>query len=215
MKPLDIYIKENPRVTIILATYNRLDFLPRSIDSFLNQTYKKAELLIVDDGSADDTFNLVRNYMDTNEHIRYMRHTNRKLSLTKNAGITAAAGEYIGFLDSDDEYKPDFLEKRMEYMSAHPEIDIIEGGAIVVGDPYVKDKDDLSKMVHLSQCRVGATFFGKARVFRDIGGFDKRDLYAEDSRFWEKVEKRYKVAHIDHPAYIYYRLHPDSLSKSV
>lgn len=200
---------------MILPTYDRLDFLPRSIDSFLKQTYKKAELLVVDDGSADATFDLVRSYMDSHENIRYMRHTNRKLSLTKNAGITAAAGEYIGFLDSDDAYKPDYLQKRMEYMEAHPEIDLIEGGAIVVGDPYVKDKDDTSKMVHLSKCRIGATFFGKAVVFREAGGFNKADLYAEDSRFWEKVESRFNVAHIDHPAYIYYRLHPDSLSKSV
>lgn len=126
---LDIYRSENPYVSVIMATYNRSDYLDRSILSFINQTYKNCELLVVDDGSEDDTFQIVSRYMADHDNIRYLKHTNRKLSLTKNAGIKAAIGKYIAFLDSDDEYKPDYLEKRVQFMEANEKIDLTEGGA--------------------------------------------------------------------------------------
>lgn len=212
---LEIYRKKEPLVTVILPTFNRFDYLTRSISSFLSQTFTQAELLVVDDGSEDKTFLLVKDFMDKHPNIRYLRHTNRKLSLTKNAGIKAAAGKYIGFLDSDDEYKPDYLEKRVEYMEAHPEVDIIEGGVIVIGDPYVKDINDLSQKIHLSECHIGATFFGKANVFTELDGFDKDIFYGEDSLFLEKALENFNVKKIDHPGYVYYRMTPDSISNSV
>ncbi|MCC7401807.1 MAG: glycosyltransferase family 2 protein [Chitinophagaceae bacterium] len=212
---IDIYRPKNPNVSVIMATYNRAGYLERSISSFINQTYKDCELIVVDDGSEDHTYEIVNNFMSAHSNIRYLKHTNRKLSLSKNAGIKAAAGTYIAFLDSDDEYKPDYLEKRVEFMKANKDIDLIEGGAIIIGDPYVKDKYDLTKRIHLSECLIGPTFFGKAEIFTSLDGFDKNIFYSEDSFFWEKAEKVIQVKKFDHPGYIYYRDTPGSICNSI
>lgn len=144
MRP-DIYHSENPAISVIMATYNRSGYLNRSITSFLNQTYKNCELIVVDDGSFDETFQVVNGFMNQHSNIRYQKHSNRKLSLSRNAGIQVAVGKYITFLDSDDEYRPDYLDKRIQFMEAKESVDLIEGGVIIIGDPYVKDKNDLSK----------------------------------------------------------------------
>lgn len=211
---LNIYRQDNPTVSVIMPTYNRAKYLDRSIPSFLNQVFTNCELLVVDDGSEDETYQLVSRYMKEHENIRYLKHSNRKLSLTKNAGIKAAAGKYIAFLDSDDEYKPDYLQKRVEFMEANETVDIIEGGAIIIGDPYVKDRHDLSKKIHLSECPIGPTFFGKAEAFAVLNGFDKNIFYSEDSYFWEKAKELLNVRKFDHPGYIYYRDTPGSITNT-
>lgn len=212
---LELYSFQNPIVSVIMATYNRAGYLSRSIPSFLNQTFKNAELIIVDDGSDDNTFHVVNEFLKTKVNIRYLKHSNRKLSLSKNAGIAIAAGKYIAFLDSDDEYRADYLEKRVGFMETNQSVDLIEGGAIIIGDPFVKDKNDLSKKIHLYDCHIGPTFFGKTEVFMNLGGFDKDIVYSEDSVFWEKAEKIFTVKKIDDPGYLYYRDTPGSICNSV
>lgn len=212
---IEVYKSDTPLVSIIMATYNRVEYLHRSIDSFFNQTYKNAELIVVDDGSIDDTFSMVNNYIEKHNNIRYIKHSNRKLSLTKNVGITVAVGKYIGFLDSDDEYKANYIQDRVDYLEANTEIDLLEGGVIIIGDAYVKDKNDLSKKIHLSQCHIGATFFGKAEVFKHLEGFNKKIYYSEDSEFWEKATLHYTVKKIDFPGYVYYRDSPDAICNTI
>ncbi len=211
---LSVYHSENPFVSVIMATYNRSGYLPRSILSFINQTYKNCELIIVDDGSHDNTFQIVNDYLQNQENIRYIKHSHRKLSLSKNAGIQAACGKYIAFLDSDDEYKINYLEKRVQFMEANKTVDLIEGGAIIIGDEYVKDKNDTSKKIHLSECHIGPTFFGKREIFLALGGFDKNIFYSEDSAFWEEAEKKFNVRKVDFPGYVYYRDTPGSITNT-
>jgi glycosyltransferase involved in cell wall biosynthesis len=212
---LNVYRSENPYVSVIMPAYNRSNYLGRSISSFINQTYQNCELIVVDDGSNDNTFQVVSEYMNLHDNIRFLRHSNRKASLSKNAGIQAATGKFIAFLDSDDEYKPDYLEKRVQFMDANPAVDLIEGGAIVVGDEYLKDKFDLSRKIHFSACHIGATFFGKAEVFIALAGFDKDIFYSEDSTFWEKAEMMFNVTKVAWPGYVYYRDTPLSICTSV
>ncbi|ABL65478.1 glycosyltransferase family 2 protein [Chlorobium phaeobacteroides] len=101
-----------PEISVILPTFNRARLLDTAIQSVLGQTFTDWELLVVDDGSSDNTFDLVNPYITENPRIRYLRHCNRKLNNTRNAGIQAAFGRYITFLDSDDSYTPDHLESR-------------------------------------------------------------------------------------------------------
>lgn len=198
-----------------MAAYNRAGYLQRSISSFLNQTFRDAEIIVVDDGSSDNTTEYVSGLMEVHKNIRYLRHSNRNVSLSKNAGMMAASGNYIAFLDSDDEYKNDYLEKRVDFMEANPEVDIIEGGAIIIGDPFVKDKNNPEKKIHLSQCHIGATFFGKANVFLGLGGFNKDEVYGADAVLWERAEKKYNSRKINHPGYIYYRDTPGSICNTI
>ena len=212
---LDLYSSANPLVSVIMATYNRSGLLQRSIPSFINQIFKDCELIVVDDGSNDNSFEIVNHYMKHHENIRYIKHSNRKLSLSKNVGIAASAGKYIAFLDSDDEYQPDYLEKRVKYMANNPRVDLIEGGASIIGDRYVKDKNDLSRKIHLSLCIIGPTFFGKKEVFVSLNGFDRNIFYSEDSEFWERAEKKYCLKKVYLPGYIYYRDTADSICNNI
>lgn len=211
---MQVYKSFQPIVSIILPTFNRRNLLPRSIDSVIRQSFKDWELIIVDDGSTDNTFELVDSYIKKHENIRYMKHSNRRPPLSQNTGLLAAAGKYISFLGSDDEYKKTYLEERISFMKANPEIDMIHGGVEIIGNPYVKDKNDLSKQIHLSECVIGGTFFGKRQMFLELDGFNNLK-YSDDSEFFERAEQKFKIAKVNFPTYIYYRDTPDSICSTI
>ncbi len=211
---LQVYKNFNPEVSIILPTYNRVNYLERAINSVLNQSFKNWELIVIDDGSTDNSANLLDNFIMKYENIRYLKHSNRKTPLSTNSGILASVGTYITFLGSDDEYKIDHLKLRIDFMSNNPDIDLIHGGVEIIGPPYVKDKNDLTRLIHLSECIIGGTFFGKRKVFFELGGF--RNLnYSDDSDFFERAYKKYKIAKVDFPTYIYYLDTPDSICSTI
>jgi len=211
---MQVYKQYKPIVSIIVPTFNRANYLKRSIKSVLNQSFKMWELIIVDDGSSDNTFQIVDEYILQFENIRYMKHSNRRPALSTNTGIQASCGELIAFIGSDDEWKPEFLKQRVDFLKEHPDIDFIHGGVEVIGHPYVKDKNDLTREIHIDECVVGGTFFGKRNVFIELGGF--RDLsYSDDSDFYERAVKKFNVAKVDFPTYIYYRDTPDSICSTI
>ena len=206
-------INIQPKISVILTVYNRAHFLRRCIDSLLNQSFKDWELIIVDDGSNDNSIEILNEYELNYENIKVFQQENKKLPLSRNKGIELSEGEYITFLDSDDEYVKDHLLKRIEYMEMHPEIDLIHGGVNIIGDEYVRDKNNPHKFIHLSECTIGATFFGKRNVFIDLNGF-KNLKYSEDSEFLERAEKKFKVTKVEFNTYKYYRDSPDSITNS-
>jgi glycosyltransferase involved in cell wall biosynthesis len=211
---MQIYKDYMPVISVIMPTYNRARLIKRSIESVLNQASRSWELIIIDDGSDDNTFSIVDEYVRKYENIRYMKHSNRKTPLATNAGILASCGEYISFLGSDDEYKSEFLSQRLDFMKKHSDIDFIHGGVEIIGNPFVKDKNDLSKQIHISECAIGGTFFGKRKVFFDLNGFQNL-IYSDDSDFLERVEKKFKITKVDFPTYIYYRDTPDSICSTI
>lgn len=121
-----------PKVSVIIPTYNREHLISNSIQSVLAQTYKDFELIIVDDGSSDNTEEVVLSFKD--ERIRFIKQpVNRGVSAARNTGIKAARGSYIAFLDSDDEWLPQKLELQLELLDSRHDI------AIVCSDAYVFD----------------------------------------------------------------------------
>ncbi len=202
-----------PMVSVILPTYNRASLIKRAIDSVVNQSFTEWELIVADDGSTDDTFQIVKTYQDKFENIRYMRHANRKLPINLNAAIQASTGKYITFLGSDDEYKADHLKLRFVEL-AKGKYDFLHGGVEVIGDQFVKDKNDKSKLIHLNNCTIGGTFFAKREVFFELSGFNNIE-YSEDSDFFERAKNKFQIKKVSYPTYIYNRDTPDSICNNI
>jgi glycosyltransferase involved in cell wall biosynthesis len=209
-----VIFEETPEISIILCTYNRAKYLNNCIDSVLNQTFKDWELLVVDDGSQDNTFEIVNSYIQKCDKIRYLKHTNRKLWYSKNAGIQASFGNYITFLDSDDAYKPNHLESRLEYMKAHLEVDLIEGGFETEEEVWVADYFKPGQKINLRECVLGPTFFGKRHVFFQLKGFNNIS-YGEDTDLWYRAEKKFRTQKLAEPQTYLYTRAETSITKSV
>lgn len=117
-----------PTVSVIMPTYNREELLPRAIDSVLSQTYKDFEFIIIDDGSTDNTLQLLKKYADKDNRIRVFRNDkNRGIAFSRERGLEVARGKYIAIMDSDDISLPNRLEKQTAYLDAHPDIAVVIG----------------------------------------------------------------------------------------
>lgn len=199
-------------VSVILTLFNSKNYFKRAIDSVLNQTYSNYELIIVDDGSVDNTESELFPILKANNNFKYIRHSNRKHPLSLNTGIVNSSGKYIALIDSDDEYKSNHLEDRINFVLNNPEIDLIYSPATIVGeetDLFVPDAKDYSKLIHLDDCIIGGTFFGKREVFEELEGF--KNVYSHDSEFYERANMKYVVRKFNSPTYIYYRNNPDGV----
>lgn len=204
---------KTPLISVVMAVYNRAGYLERSIGSLLKQTYNNWELIAIDDGSSDNSLAVLQNYSAGDSRIKVYTQDNIKLPLTRNRGIKLSAGEYIAFLDSDDEYESSHLSIRYEYMINHPEVDILSGGVKIIGNEYVRDKNNPGELIHLSKCTIGGTLFGKRDVFEALNGF-KNISYSEDSEFWERAGTAFNTAVINNPTYIYHRETEGSITNS-
>lgn len=211
---MNIYKNNAPIVSIIMAAYNRAGMIRESIESVINQSFTKWELIIADDESSDNTFEIAQEYQQNFENIRYMRHSHRGLPFTRNSGIAASAGRYITFLDTDDVYEPNHLLLRIEFMRKNPGTDLLHGGYRVIGNPFVIDKNDHSKLIHLDECYIGGTFFGKREIFIGLEGF-RNISYSEDSEFMERALLQFKVIKVNFPTYIYNRQASDSICNTL
>ncbi len=110
-------MESNTIVSIITATYNSRDYIEATIKSVLNQTYTNWELLIIDDASKDDTVSILNKYASNYSNIKvFQNQTNQGAAITRNQGIKEASGDFIAFLDSDDVWKPEKLEKQLKFM---------------------------------------------------------------------------------------------------
>lgn len=202
----------NFQVTVILTLFNSRIFYKRALASVLGQSFSDIEIIIVDDGSNDSIETELIPFVKYNENIKYLRHSNRKQPLSLNSGILISSGVYITFLDSDDEYKQDHIQERINFMNRNINIDLICSGAEFIGneeDMLVPDANDLNKMIHVKDCIMLGTLFGKRKVFFELDGF--KDIYSHDSDFFKRAEQKFNTSRLDSESYIYYRDNPDSL----
>jgi glycosyltransferase involved in cell wall biosynthesis len=113
-------------VSVILPTYNRAQFLPAAFESIRNQTFTQWELVIVDDGSTDDTPEVVRSF-EMSQPVQYVRQENRGAYAARNRGLDIATGKYVAFFDSDDLWMPHHLERCVQALEAHDDVDWVFG----------------------------------------------------------------------------------------
>lgn len=204
--------EDNIIISVILPVYNRKKKLMRAVRSVLMQSIKNLELIIVDDGSTDGVEKILFPLLKKNRKIKYLRHSNRGTVLSLNAGIKLSEGKYITFIDSDDEYKKEHLKIRLDFLNANKNADLLHSNCTFIGkekDMYVPDARNTNKLIHLSECIIGATFFGKKEVFEKLNGF--KNIYSYDFEFYNRAKKKFNIVELNAPTYIYYRDSKDSV----
>lgn len=197
----------SPLISVIIPTYNRAAFIKDAIESVLNQTYKNYEIIVVDDGSIDNTKEIVSSIAGS---IRYIYKSNSGPSASRNRGIREARGEYIAFLDSDDLWDPEKLELQMNEFLGNPELAMvtsnyrfIDQNKQVIKDPvgkegYVPPRYIIADMVRL-QFPWGGTsqFIFRRSVFEDVGVFNERLRISEDLDLLIRIGVRYPIAYVN------------------
>ena len=120
------------KVSVVIPTYNRAYIIRQALDSVITQTYRNFEIVVVDDGSTDNTAEVVQQY--ESDRVRYVRHErNRGCSAAYNTGIAATTGDIVALLDSDDTWKPENLARQVSFLSRHPEVDVVFTDVAIVG----------------------------------------------------------------------------------
>ncbi|HEA83799.1 MAG TPA: glycosyltransferase [Thermodesulfobacterium geofontis] len=206
---------KKPLISVVIPTYNRAYILPKAIESVFNQTFRDLELIIVDDGSTDETPYLVVKYP-----LIYVRKPHRGVSHARNVGVLKAKGEFIAFLDSDDVFVPEKLEKQIKFLEKKPSYKIVQTEEV-----WYKGKKRINpKKIHqkaegwffdraIKLCVVSiSTVLIKKEVFEEIGLFDENFPVCEDYEFWLRVSLKMPVGLIKEYLVIKSGGRPDQLS---
>lgn len=211
-----------PKISVIICTYNRDSLLERAVSSVLSQSFKDLELVIVDDGSIDDTQSVLARLAESDRRIVCVRNEkNLGISASRNRGAKTARGEYLAMLDSDDYWlDKEKLRKQAALLDKREEIALIgtaivlvdENGTKIGEDIYeVEDEQIRLKMLSKNQFCQSSVMFRKS-VFMEVGGYDERFSVCEDYDLWLRMGERYKLANLVDIG-IAYLVHPAGISK--
>jgi glycosyltransferase involved in cell wall biosynthesis len=199
-----------PRVSIIVPTYNCARYLGRAIDSARAQTYKDHEILVVDDGSTDDTKDVVRQH---DRHVICLYQENRGVSAARNHAISKASGELLAYLDADDLWYPEKLERQVAFLDAHQECGMVHSEVSVVNEQdeilYLRFNEETKRPIPQGFCMQDVlrrshiqtlTVVERRNCFDRVGPFDERLPVAQDYLHWIMIAAEgHAIGYLDEP----------------
>ena len=209
---------DSPKVSVIVPTYNRADRLERALNSIVSQTYQDFELIVVDDGSTDKTYQLMKSFPKA--QYFYIKK-NSGVSKARNVGLAFAKGELICFLDSDDLWKEKkiqiqslWLENNKDSQICYTdEIWVRNGVRVNPMNRHRKYSGDIFRHC-LGLCIVSpSSVMIRAKLFDEIGNFDESLPACEDYDLWLRIASKYAFHFIEEPLIIKYGGHSDQLSR--
>lgn len=207
-----------PTVSVVIPTYNRAERLLRALASVESQTHAPDEVIVVDDGSTDDTPQQIPRAFPG---VRYLRQENRGVSAARNRGIHEAGGQWIAFLDSDDEWLPQKLERQIDALKRNPEfvlchtneIWIRRGRRVNPMKKHEKHGGNIFKKC-LPLCIISpSSVLLHREVFERIDTFDESLPVCEDYDLWLRVSAEYPALYLEEPLIVKHGGHPDQLSR--
>jgi glycosyltransferase involved in cell wall biosynthesis len=210
-----------PHVSVIIPNYNGARFLRQAIDSVLDQTYHNVEVIVVDDGSRDDSAAILRSY---GERIRWFEQPNQGVSVARNRGIDECRGELVAFLDVDDVWEPSKLEKQVP-LFANPAVGLVYCGYFVVDDELrplqtcipVNRGWLLEKFAQSAAAVIvggGSIAVIRRSCFDQVGKFDPALSTSADWDMYRRVCSRYQVDLVPEPL-MRYRQHASNMHRRV
>ncbi len=213
-----------PLVTVGVALYNHEAYIEQCLQSIITQTYSNIELIVIDDGSTDNSYQVAKNYVDSIEKpfkITLKTQENRGMCNTLNEIAKNAKGKYISFIGSDDYWMASKIEDQVEFLEKHPNLALVHSNSIKVnaqGDEI--KKIDYSKKINqgsvykaLIQRKGGIntpSHLYRTKVYEEIGYYDPSFSF-EDTDFWLRLSRQYKIGFIN-KFHTYYRWHGKNLS---
>ncbi len=214
----------HPLVTVGVALYNHEDYIEHCLASIAEQEYPNIELIVVDDGSKDKSFNVAKTYLNTQDRLKNYSVTSRPnqgMCNTLNEIAKRASGKYISFIGSDDYWMANKLSEQVDYLEKHPECVLVHSNSIKVDANNKELKPiDYSKKINCGNVyealikRTGGintpSHLYRTAVYQEIGYYDPQFKF-EDTDFWLRLAKQHEVGFIN-KAHTYYRWHGDNLS---
>ena len=205
------------KISVIIPTYNRLGVLARALQSVLNHSRPADEIIVIDDGSSDGTTEMIQRQFP---HIHYIYQQNQGVSHARNVGINRAGGDWIAFLDSDDEWLPDKLSRQCAALEENPDIKICHSEEIWIRhgkrvNPMKKHRKSGGWIFRqcLPLCAMSPS---SILIHRDVltqtGLFDESLPACEDYDLWLRITARYPVLFVEQPLIKKYGGHDDQLS---
>ncbi len=209
-----------PRVSVVIPCYNHARYLGQAIQSVLDQTFGDVEIIVVDDGSKDDTKLVATSF---GERVRYIYQSNAGLSAARNTGIRAARGESIGFLDADDVWLAEFLQTLAPILERDPGLGAVYCGSQFMDAQGARLPQTITRTFPANQLHdvlTGGEFFppcavlARRNVFDQVGLFDESLNASEDWDMWLSVSARYGFAGIA-TILALYRMHGHNMSRDL
>lgn len=212
----------SPLVSVIVPVYNRAHYLGDAVASALGQVDANVEVLVVNDGSSDDTGQVADALAAADPRVRVFHQPNGGVSAARNTGIRAARGTYICFLDSDDAFLPDKVRLQTAYLEAHPECDLVYSDIVYANDALepVRPRKRRAPPVPLADMLVYSNWFAphapmlRASLVRAVGEFDESLRASEDWDYWIRCAAHGRIDYLP-GAVALYRLHGAQLHAQV
>jgi glycosyltransferase involved in cell wall biosynthesis len=196
-----------PLVSVVVTCHNYGAFLPEALESVLGQTYPNVEIIVVDDGSTDDTRAVTKPFLDRG--VRYLHQENRGPGPARNAGVAATSGPLVGFLDADDAWLPNKLSLQVAYFERHPELGLVSGA-------YFQGDEDNNAVGLVPAPRLGSGYVFERLLVRnelhnptvvlvrrscleEVGGFSDIAPPVEDWDTWIEVAQRFPIGAVSEP----------------
>jgi glycosyltransferase involved in cell wall biosynthesis len=208
------------RVNVVIPCHNHAHYLGAAIESVLHQRYRDFEIIVADDGSTDSTREVVAGFGGA---VRYLRQAHRGLSAARNAGILAATGEFVGFLDADDLWLPDFLDVLVPVLESDHCLGAVYCGSQFIDSRGARLSQTITRTFPATQFRsllTAGEFFPPSAVvvrrsaFQDTGIFDESLSASEDWDMWLRIAARHPFAGVPRILALY-RMHGDNMSRDL
>jgi glycosyltransferase involved in cell wall biosynthesis len=211
----------SPKVSVLMPVYNNAAYLKEAIASILNQTFQDFELLIIDDGSTDNSLTILQEFAEQDPRISVRSQANQGVSPTRNELLRQAKGDYIAVMDGDDIALPERLAQQVAFLDSHPEI-LCVGGAYAMIDPEgqvlthiyppLQDADIQTQMLSGSTAIQHPCAMARRQAVLQAGGYDEALKASIDLDLWLRLGELGSLANLP-DVVLHYRLHPNSISE--
>lgn len=209
-----------PKVSVIIPTYNRAALIARALDSVLAQTYKDFDIVVIDDGSVDNTHEVIKPYL---ARIKYVQQKNGGISVARNRGIQESTGQYIAFLDSDDYWAPEKLQLQVEILDRDAKVGIVyvrmpivnEHGEVLGMKPNGVSGRNFQELLRVWGDLPTSSVMTRRECFDRLGMFDDDLPPMEDIDMWIRIAHDYDLHEIEGKTLAYYWRHDHQITQDL